>query len=217
VERSTTLIAVSALAVVLVLSSPQSAIAATWIVYDNDTRGASSEDNCSGVRFSLPGGVTSAHLLAVRFQSNEVGDDVDVWVTGSDHFTPLVPVVHTHSLAPPAWLQLDVAGHPIVSGDFYVIVCAVGGGPPHYAVLDTSGFNYEGRSVSGTGLLDLTIPADSNFLIRAEIDPIGHVAVGGVLIHANKLAILAPYLALFGVIAAIISVVLVAPWKKPDD
>jgi hypothetical protein len=37
--------------------------------------------------------------------------------------------------------------------------------------------------------------------------------VGGVLMPVNKLAILAPYMALFGVVTAV-AVVVVAPWKK---
>jgi hypothetical protein len=32
----------------------------------------------------------------------------------------------------------------------------------------------------------------------------------------NKLAVVAPYLALFGVVAAV-AVVIVAPWKKPEN
>ena len=39
--------------------------------------------------------------------------------------------------------------------------------------------------------------------------------VGGVVEPVNKLAVFAPYLALFGVVATI-AIVVAAPWKKPD-
>jgi hypothetical protein len=45
--------------------------------------------------------------------------------------------------------------------------------------------------------------------------PGGKVAVGGVVMPANNLAVFAPYLALFGIVAAI-AVIAVTPWKKPE-
>lgn len=202
--RRARLLTFSVLAVILAVSSVQSALAATWIAYDNGTSGVPSTGNCSGVRFSLPAAVASAHLLAVRFQSNAGGLDVYVYVTGPDHTTPLVPRVDTNTLAPPAWLEIDVAGHPGISGDFYVAICAQGGGPPAHAVMDTSGINFEGRSVYGIDLSDLTTTADSNFLIRAEIDPISSLGapVGGFIETVNKSAVILPYLSLFGALAA---------------
>jgi hypothetical protein len=41
-------------------------------------------------------------------------------------------------------------------------------------------------------------------------------AVGGVVMPANKLAVFAPYLALFGLVA-IVAVGVAKPWKKPDN
>lgn len=51
-------------------------------------------------------------------------------------------------------------------------------------------------------------------MIRAEIDPIASpgAPVGGFMEPVNKLAVFAPYLALFGVLAVV--VVVAAPWKK---
>jgi hypothetical protein len=40
--------------------------------------------------------------------------------------------------------------------------------------------------------------------------------VGGFIEPVNKLAVYAPYVALFGIVATI-AVVAVAPWKKPDN
>lgn len=45
--------------------------------------------------------------------------------------------------------------------------------------------------------------------------PGGQVAVGGAVMPANKLAVFAPYFALFGIVAAI-AVIAVTPWKKPE-
>lgn len=45
--------------------------------------------------------------------------------------------------------------------------------------------------------------------------PSGDVAVGGVVMPANKLAVFVPYLALFGIVAAIAAIA-VTPWKKPE-
>ncbi|MGA2239718.1 MAG: hypothetical protein ABSG74_10950 [Candidatus Bathyarchaeia archaeon] len=54
-----------------------------------------------------------------------------------------------------------------------------------------------------------------NFMIRAEIDPIVSpgAPVGGFVEHVNRLAVFAPYLALFGVIG----VVAVVFWKRPEN
>lgn len=56
-------------------------------------------------------------------------------------------------------------------------------------------------------------PLDYNRMIRAEVDPIA--PVGGVVMPVNKPAVFAPYLALFGVIAAA-AIVVAAPWKKRE-
>ncbi len=42
------------------------------------------------------------------------------------------------------------------------------------------------------------------------------VPVGGVILSVNRLAVMAPYLALFGMVA-IVAVVVAAPWKKRED
>jgi len=79
--------------------------------------------------------------------------------------------------------------------------------------------NVDGRSLYGDSLMGLTNPCcgegSHNFLIRVDIDPFA-APVGGVVMPVNKLAVVAPYLALFGVVAAV-AVVIVAPWKKPEN
>jgi hypothetical protein len=42
------------------------------------------------------------------------------------------------------------------------------------------------------------------------------VPVGGVMLPVNRLAVMAPYLALLGLVAAV-AVVIVEPWKKPEN
>ena len=48
-----------------------------------------------------------------------------------------------------------------------------------------------------------------------DYSPSSKVAVGGVVMPANKLAVFVLYLALFGIVAAI-AVIAVTPWKKPE-
>jgi hypothetical protein len=66
--RPIRLLVVSVLAVVLMLSSVQSAFSSQWIIYDNDTSVNSwNIAEFVGVRFSLPSGFSSARLLTVSF------------------------------------------------------------------------------------------------------------------------------------------------------
>jgi len=42
-------------------------------------------------------------------------------------------------------------------------------------------------------------------------------AVGGLIEATNKLVVFAPYLAFFGLVAVAVTVVAVAPWKRPEN
>jgi hypothetical protein len=67
-----------------------------------------------------------------------------------------------------------------------------------------------GRAISHDTYYD-----DIDFTFRTYApSPVG-APVGGVVMPVNKLAIAAPYVAIFGLIAAV-TLVAVAPWKKPD-
>jgi len=85
---------------------------------------------------------------------------------------------------------------------------------------DSAASNFQDRSVYGDSLAGMTakccgVGGSHNLMIRAEIDPITHGApVGGVVISVDKLAVFAPYLALFGVLT--VMVIAAAPWNKPD-
>jgi hypothetical protein len=56
---------------------------------------------------------------------------------------------------------------------------------------------------------------DLDFTFRTYAPSLVGAPVGGVVMPVNKLAIAAPYVAIFGLIAAV-TLVAVAPWKKPD-
>jgi hypothetical protein len=56
---------------------------------------------------------------------------------------------------------------------------------------------------------------DIDFTFRTYAPSLVGAPVGGVVMPVNKLAIAAPYVAIFGLIAAV-TLVAVAPWKKPD-
>jgi hypothetical protein len=69
----------------------------------------------------------------------------------------------------------------------------------------------------------LTFTADASDMItdpggRAipTVPPPSAGPVGGVVEPVNKLAVFAPYVALFGIMAAV-TVVMMAPWKKTQD
>lgn len=235
--RSFRLLAIAVLAVVLALSSAQKAFSSQWIIYDNNSGHFPSDSTFVGVRFSLPNGVSSAHLLAVSFYWVEETGSVQgsgmvmamspqfiligaaVHITGVPPSTatkltssiPLIPIV--------GWNPVDVSSNNIVvSGDFYVVIQQRI--PPATVAFDSSSSNFEGRSVYGdslTGVTDNPCCNDAgshNFMIRAEIDPIVSPApVGGFMEPVNKLAVFAPYLALFGVIGA----VAVVFWKRRQN
>jgi hypothetical protein len=238
VTRWVRILAVTVLAVVLALSAAQNAFSSQWIIYDNNSQ---SNDELLGtfvgVRFSLPNGVSSAHLLAVSFYWIEEGTSVQgagmvMAMSPQDllnvvvHITGVPPSTATELTSPIlltpiiGWNPVDVSSSNIVvSGDFYVAIEQ----PFRTVAFDSSSSNFEGRSVYGDSLDHVT---DSeccnevgggfglhNFMIRAEIDPIVSPApVGGFMEPVNKLVVFAPYLALFGVLAVI--VIAARPWKK---
>lgn len=217
-SRSIKLLAVAVLAVVLALSSAQNAFAVTELVYDSGVAWGGLAAAFTGVRFSLPGGVASAQLAYIRFDWAFIGvNDVRVHITGPDHqtlLTPsiLVPLTGTGVGCPAGWGGCSgLAVSVTVTGDFYVVLEMLGGGNVLY---DDDGNS--GRSFYGPSLAGLTSPDNfGDYLIRVDIDPIlpSAAPVGGLIQPVNKLTIAAPYLAFFGVIAAVAVVV----WKKREN
>ena len=207
----------------MTLSSAQNAFALTELAYDNGILYQGSTDGYTGVRFSLPPGVTSAQILYVRFSwASAAANDAIVHITGSDHTTELMPPVTvtagTGVGCPAGWSSPvfsycgGLAVSVVVTGDFYVVLQTVAD-PMGNAGEDN---NNSGRSFWGTTLSGLTNVPGGDYLIRVDIEPIApkvQAPVGGVVEPVNNLAIAAPYLALFGVIAAVAVVV----WKKHDN
>jgi hypothetical protein len=237
--RPIRLLVVTVLAVVLMLSSAQSAFSNQWIIYDNDTPENSwNTAEFVGVRFSLPSGFSSARLLTVSFAWAELAD-----VLGSGmlmaihpsqetpitiHITGVPPGPATELTTPISWTatamlnSVDVSGRGIVvSGDFYVVIDQ--GVIPGTIVYDSSGSNVDGRSVYGdtlAGVIDNPCCGEvsRNFMIRAEIGPMAPSGgpVGGYLTPVSKLSVFAPYLALLAV-AATVAVAVLAPRKKTHN
>ena len=220
--RSMRVLAVAVLAVVLALSSAQNAFAVTELAYDDGLSVSGVVPVYGGVRFSLPTGVTSAKLLYIRFDwSIDAANQLNIYVTGPGHVTLLTPAIlnvatGTGVGCPGTWVHscsgYDVSGLGItVTGDFYVIVQPLSGNP--FVDAANSGHSFDGVNLAG-----LTDDSPGDWLIRVDIDPISVAAgapVGGFMEPVNKLAVFAPYLALFGVLAVV--VVAVAPWKKRDN
>jgi hypothetical protein len=216
--RSIRILAVVVLAVVLALSAAQNAFAAQWIFYDNGTYGGENDSKLVGVRFSLPTGVSSAHLLTVKFYWAPPPDsvqgsgmvmsiqpaafpDVTVHVTGSPPGTDLITPIDVPT-AVGGWNTVDVSGsNLVVTGDFYVLIAQA---VPDTVGYDNTGSNFEGRSVTGPTVAGLQVFSRS-LMIRAEIEPIVAPVgpVGGFVEPVNKLVVFAPYLALLGVIGAV--------------
>jgi hypothetical protein len=224
--RSSRLLVVAVLAVVLALSAAQNAFATQWIFYDNGTSGGENQMDFVGVRFSLPTGVSSAHLLAVSFYwmaapsvqgsgmvmsiQPTVGPDVTVHVTGSPSGTDLITPVDVPT-AVIGWNTVDVSGgNLVVTGDFYVVI------EQHIeetVAYDNTGSNFEGRSVTGVSLTTLQVYSRS-LMIRAEIDPIVAPVGGVVVMPVNAFAVLAPWLVVIGLVGCIGTAVVIAKKRR---
>jgi len=176
----------------------QEAKASTEIAYDDGTPVSLAGSIFSGVRFSLPSGVVRAQIRTVRFRWSAYPDTLIIHITGSDHVTELTtPIPVTTTSAAPTFQDVDVwARGIIVTGDFWVVTEMVGtAGNPG---LDATS-NYP-RSFGGISLAALTGQYSSgDLLIRAVLDNVG--PVGGVVIPTNRLTVLAPYLAMIGLVA----------------
>lgn len=218
--RSMRLLAVAVLAVVLALSSAQNAFAATELAYDDGTAESAASPLVGGlvaVRFSLPTGWSAAKLLTARYYI-EFGPSIfRVHVYGSTWTTELCctpPLDVTPSAT--GWFDVDLTAYNIVvSGDFHIAAEWLATGIPGIGA-DSSSFpawrsyykNPGGDWTGGWGI---------NLMIRADVDqPAIGAPVGGFMEPVNKLAVLAPYLALFGLVATAV-VVVAAPWKKPGN
>jgi len=226
VTRSIKLFAVAVLAIVLALSSAQNAFATVELAYDSGVYGlVVNVSKYVGVLFSLPSGVSSARLVYVRWADFLPNNLLTIHITGPDHATELsgspiaLPGADPAGTGCPAgWTVcygLDLTSYGIVvTGDFFIILSKTAD-----SVLEDNDLSAPGRSYTGSSLLTLTSGGNlRNLLIRVDIDPIypAGAPVGGFMEPVDKLAVFAPYLALFGVIAAV-AIVVVKPWKKREN
>lgn len=206
--RSMRLLAVAVLAVVLALSSAQNVFASTEIAYDDSVPVTTIGMTYLAVRFTPSGQV---RVVGARFYAQTINVPTTGYITGSDHTTVLLSFPVTFSSI--GWNTITISNGPIVSGDFFIALAA--GSVAIYYDAASSHRSY-GSAVS---LADLTVdPFEiGDLMIRALVDPVsGPVGpVGGFMEPVNKLAVFAPYLALFGMVA-VVAVVVAAPWKKSD-
>jgi hypothetical protein len=186
------------LVVIFAVASSHNVFASTEIAYDDGTGAILAGNSFSGVRFSLPSGVSRAQIRTVRFAWNAYPDPLVIHITGPDHVTELTaPISVTTTSAAPTFQDVDVFDRGIVvSGDFYVVTerLAQSAGNPY---LD-SAVNYP-RSFGASSLADLTTPYPRDLLIRVVIESVS--PVGGVVLPTNRLTVLAPYLAMLGLVA----------------
>jgi len=213
------LLAVALLAVVLALSSATNVSASQWIQYETGPPfGAVAVANgvYYGVKFDA--GMPYARVLTVRVamicRNNSGCGLFEIYILGSDGQTPwgapfTVNVPWNNNI----WKFHDavVPGVVVVPGVFWIVIsdptspsqidlCVVlGGGSGHSYFQNPSSF-------------PLTVQSEDDYAIRAEVDPAG--PVGGVVIPANKFAIVAPWLVIIGLVGCIGTVVVVAKKRR---
>jgi hypothetical protein len=213
------LLAVAVLAVVLALSAAQNAFAATELAYDKNSwfdNQALNVGELLAVRFTLSDFVSwpQARVVRVAFYVFQGTDTFRVHIRGNLAASCDGLDLATFDVTPYVlenWNYYDVSGSAVVSGEFCVVAEWLTNANPSIGLSNPpngSGHSYRyqgGLWFHDTGYDDM---------IRAYVDPLGTGApVGGFLEPVNKLAVFAPYLALFGVIGAVVVVF----WKRPDN
>lgn len=154
---------------------PQSNAQATQtLYYDSGEFAGYTSGFIYGVKFSLPAGVSSANILAVRYMWYAIGGTLIIHITGSDHIEELTDPISTTAAVgtagPGVWNEVDVSNKSIVvSGDFYVAVKKTGE--------ETTGILMDNstdgvRSFYGPSMESLTNPSTYNYMIRVVIQPL---------------------------------------------
>jgi hypothetical protein len=123
------------------------------------------------------------------------------------------------SIIPSVFVAFTFSSPAVVAGSVYGMVITTAnapGSPPAYVVGKSSLDPYAAGMASFstvTGWVDATYTdlAFKTYVTSAATPPVG-APVGGFVEPVNKLAVFAPYLALFGVMA-----VVVVFWKRPDS
>ena len=219
--RSSRLLAVAVLAVVLALSSAQNAFGVTELSYDDGTPEAPfylASGGLAAVRFSLPTGWSSAKLLTAKyhiFYYSGLAFTVRIFDSGGVTELCCTPPLDVTPSAT-GWFSVDLSSYNIVvSGDFYVAIEWKTDSLPWLSA-DTS--SSAGRSYF-MGLVGWEQPVPPmNLMVRAVVDEVTQpepAPVGGFVESVNTFALLSPWVAVIGLVGCIGTVAVVAKKRRP--
>ena len=204
----------------LTISSIQIAFAGTWLSYDDGTQDGNwiciTSDPIYAVKFTLPDGLTSARLLTVSaFKTpDEISADqgeLNVQVLSSDFSTVLAgPFLFLLDSPGGFFRSVSVPGEVVVPSEFYIVLTGV---PEACIGLASSSAGHTYRKILPDGSWTI-YPVQFDLMVRVEVEQVEFPPVGGVASPINKLEILAPYLALAGLIIAVSTVYVI---KKRKD
>ncbi len=164
------------------------------------------------VRFSLQPSWCSAQILTVRYH---------IWGTPSTFRVHVYDEDGTTDLTTPfdvtpggtGWFDVDLtARNIVVTGDFFIVIEFLSSARPTIGVDDTSPIDLRTYSREAPGK-QWEVADNIDQMIRAAVEPVECAPVGGTVIPVHKLEILAPYIALAGLIA-VVSVVYVIKKRK---
>lgn len=195
-----------------------------WLWYDDgsaSTGGGPPPGGQTAVKFSLPTGWTSARLFNAWFYAS--GTFI-LHVYAAKGVTELTASGTTVTMtSEPSTISLagmGIGGQDItVTGDFFISLEFTAIGFAGEVASDsgpTQGHSYDSATTPPSFVL---LTSRGNYMIRAEVEqpmPPSGAPVGGFIGPVNKLAIITPYVALFGLVATV-AVVIVKPWKKPEN
>jgi len=205
VSRSIKLLAVAVLAVVLALSSAQSVFASTEIAYDDGVGVTGLSSTYGAVRFTAS--TDSARLVQIKLYAWRAWPGPNtVYVTESDPTTVITsfPLI---SIPAVGWYVMSVPGGGVlVPHEFFIAFT----GPDWQIGADAAG---SGRTYTGGSLATLAVWNVNDIMLRALVAESGG-AVGGIVIPVNTFAVLAPWLAVIGLVGCIGTVVVVAKKRR---
>jgi len=222
--------AVVLLAVVLTLASIQSGFAGTWLSYGTGSSndfGLTPPGSQAAVLFDLPAGWSCANVLAARFyltnsdpQGLSVSFPVHVYDATLGELTPPGTTGTAQRLPASDWVYVYFSGITVM-GEFYVSIEAPASPSLSMRFLECipdcipDSHSYWGVG----GPLTWSLLTDQQYTqLQAEVDQCPSPPappVGGFVMPVNKFTVVAPYLALLGLVA-VVTIVVVAPWKKRD-
>jgi len=203
------LLPVTILTILLSSSFMQGAFAQTELAYDDgvaDGRSGMGVGGYQAVLFTLPDGWFKARIMKARYYLFDKPAAFKVHIIGSDGTTDLLTPPPEVTPTSTGWFEVDLTACNLeVSGDFYVTI--------EYETFDSPGIGWDGTDPNGrsyygspgswTLLGSFPQPPAGDLMIRIVMGQVT-VPVGGILFSVNKLAILAPYIALMGLAGVIV-------------